>query len=120
VNPSVEVAIIGAVAIIIVALISYRGIRHQIKSNELIAGVSHKLEGVGENVEKVVHSVDGTQKAILAELQRLTAESAGRGGQLQERDRTEARADMQAEKKENSQMVTLEQTPAPKEPSTKE
>jgi hypothetical protein len=102
-NPTIVVALIGAVALVIVALLTFLSVHHQIRSNELIAGVADKIDGVGKNVDLVVHSVNSTQQAILVELQRLNAESAGYKGQLQERDRTEARADAQAEKINNAQ-----------------
>lgn len=108
-NPTIVVALIGASAVVIVALLTYLSVHHQIKSNELIAGVADKIDGVGKNVDLVVHSVDGTQKAILAELQRLNAESAGYKGQLKERDRTEARADAAADKSNNAQTPSKEE-----------
>ena len=66
----------------------------------LTAGIAALLGVLNRSkLANVETKVDGTQAAILVELQRLTGESANRGGQLQERDRTQARADYLDDKK---------------------
>lgn len=85
-NPTTVAAAIGAFALIAVAVINGY-------SAKMSAKAAKEASEANAKASTIIQHVDGTQEQILAELQRLTAENADRGGQLRERDRAEERQD---------------------------
>jgi hypothetical protein len=86
-NPTTLAAMIGALALVGVALINAYS---AMKASQ----AERQAREANEKASAIIISIDGTQSKILAELQRLTAENADRGGQLKERERADQRQDL--------------------------
>jgi len=89
-NPTTIAAAIGAAALVLVAAINAYSAR-------MVAKAEKEAREANAKASTIIQSVDGTQTRILAQLEKLTAENADRGGQLKERDRTEDRKDRKEE-----------------------